>query len=131
MPLMNDERGVAGASFISRESARYPDLMSDKFQAVALRTEIFHSLVLSKFSYMREFVKPLFSTLSDTQLQYVVGLASGKKTGEIAAELGTSAGYLEQTMLKLRRKLSGVQEFERPTVTRNQILYYAGLLNFP
>ncbi len=63
------------------------------------------------------------------QLNYLRGLAAGKKTGQIASELGTTSGYLEQIMLKLRRKLSGVEDDETPTISRNQILYYAGLMN--
>ena len=129
IPLMSDTRGVAFASLISRDAAFYLQPMNDKLQVMILKARLFNSLVMSSSDFMKKFVQPVFSTFSDTQLYYVNGLASGKKTTEIAMELGTSAGYLEQTMLKLRRKISGVQEFEAPIVTRNEVLYIAGLLN--
>ena len=129
VPLMCDERGVAGASFISGESSLYSQLVSDNLSAIKLRSQLFHSLVLSNTAYIGEFVRPLLSAFSDRQLRYIAGLVAGKKTSEIARDLGTSVGYLDQTMLKLRRKLSGADEFDVPAISRNQILYYAGLFN--
>ena len=48
---------------------------------------------------------------------------------QIAADMKKSEGYLEQVLLKIRRKLSGVGKHEPPKINRNQLLYYAGLLN--
>jgi hypothetical protein len=47
----------------------------------------------------------------------------------MAKEIFRSEKYLEQVMLKIRRKVSGVNQFDKPTINRNQLMYYAGLAN--
>jgi hypothetical protein len=129
IPLMSGEQGIAGASFISHEGSGYALLLAEKLEALTLRTKMFHSLVASNACYLSEFTKPLVNSFSRTQLRYLSALASGKKTAEIARSMGTSPGYLDQSIIKLRRKLSGTEEQDTPSINRNQLLYYAGLLN--
>ncbi len=129
IPLMSDARGIAGASFISNEDKIFNRLRTEQYPLVEIRTRLFHNLVIANRGYRDKFVRPLLNTFNTTQRRYVTGLISGRKTSEIAAELGTSPGYLDQSMIKLRRKLSGVDDFASPTITRNQVMYYAGLMN--
>lgn len=127
--LMSGEQGIALASFIILDESRYSLLMAEKLEALTLRAKMFHSLVMSNACYLSEFTQPLVNSFSQTQLRYLAGLASGKKTSEIARDMGTTPGYLDQSMTRLRRKLSGTDEHETPRINRNQLLYYAGLLN--
>lgn len=129
LPLLSGERGLAGASCISHDPKVSALFFSETLDALTLRAKLFHTLVMSDACYKDEFVRPLVSAFSQTQLRYMSGLADGKSTGVIASELGTTSRYLEKSMLGLRRKLSGVGDDGTATVTRNQVIYYAGLLN--
>jgi hypothetical protein len=126
--LMSDGRGVAGANF-TYDSRKLHDQLDDHLNALKLKAKMFHCLVLSNSGFMSEFVKPWAESFNPIHLNYIRGLIEGKKTFAIAYEMGTSQGYMEQILVRLRRKLSGVGNSESPTISRNQILYYAGLLN--
>lgn len=129
IPLMSDERGVAGTTVVCRNSADYAWACRHTLSPLRMRARLFHNLVLSRPEYSHAFAEPLLEAFNEKQLGYVVGLSSGLSTGDVAWSLGTSVGYLEQTMLKLRKKLSGVGEFEQARINRNQVLYTAGTLN--
>ncbi len=129
IPLLSDSGGLAGASFIRNKNEQFYQLTQGDLATLKLRTHLFHNLIISNTSFKSKFMRPWTDSFSNMQLNYLRGLAAGKKTGEIAAELGTTSGYLEQTMLKLRRKLSGAEDDETPTITRSQILYHAGSMN--
>lgn len=129
VPLMNDERGLAAATVVSRESTGFASLKHSALSELEMRTSLFHNLVMARPAYTNIFSRSLLDSLNTKQLGYVLGLASGLSTEDIAFSLGTSVGYLEQSMLKLRRKVSGVGDFEPATINRNQIMYTAGLMN--
>ncbi len=129
IPLMSDERGMAAATIVSRETDGFGVLKQAAQAALEMRTTLFHNRILASPKFATVFSQPVLDSFNTKQLGYVLGLASGLSTEDIASSLGTSVGYLEQSMLKLRRKISGVTEFESATVNRNQIMYTAGLLN--
>lgn len=129
IPLMADARGVAAATIISRDRLSFPKLKQAVLADLEVRTSLFHNRVMASPNYTDVFAEPLLSMFNTKQLGYVLGMASGLSTEDIAWSLGTSVGYLEQSMLKLRRKLSGVSEFEPATINRNQVMYAAGMLN--
>jgi len=129
IPLMSDERGMAGATIVSSERGGFEVLKQAAQAALEMRTTLFHNRILASPKFAAVFSRPVLDSFNTKQLGYVLGLASGLTTEDIALSLGTSVGYLEQSMLKLRRKVSGVSEFESATVNRNQIMYTAGLLN--
>ncbi len=130
LPLMSSARGISGASFISREkNGAFNLLLEERLEQLTLRTRLFHSMVTANAQFSGQFIQPLIKSLSDTEKRFLMGLAVGKSPAQIAAELNRTEKYLEQVMLKIRRKLSGVAQDEAPTLNRNQILYYAGLLN--
>ena len=130
LPLMSGNRGIAGASFITGESKNYDLLLTERLDALKLRTQLFHNLVISDVKFSGRFVEPFFAALNATEMGYICGLAAGKSSAQLAVELHRTEKYLEQLMLKVRRKLSGVSADDSPVLNRNQILYYAGLLNF-
>ena len=78
---------------------------------------------------IEKLIIPVFSSLNTLEINFLAGLARGKTYTEMATELSRSEKYLEQVMLKIRRKVSGVSQFEKPTINRNQLMYYAGLSN--
>jgi hypothetical protein len=129
IPLMSDARGIAGASVTSEDRNGFDRLVSTKGDQIVRRVQLFHSLIVTNNQYLGSFVKPLFSTLSDTEIRLVAGLASGRNQKKISADLNRSEKYLEQVMLAARRKWSGVGKHDSPTLNRNQLLYYAGLLS--
>lgn len=129
VPLMLDERGLAAATIVRGNDPAFQILKQEALAALEMRTSVFHNLVVASPVYADAFSKPLIDTFNTKQLGYVLGLASGLTTEDIAFSLGTSVGYLEQSMLKLRRKISGVSEFEPASVNRNEVMYTAGLLN--
>ncbi len=131
IPTMNDRRALSGASFISSESHHYQTLLRENSGLLASITKIFHALVASDaIFHSKTFIKPLFSSLSEKELRLLKYLAEGKAPCQIEGELGCSAKYIEQLMLSLRRKVSGFTSEPQKTINRNQLLYYAGLLNF-
>lgn len=129
LPLLSKATGISGASFISEDQRGFDLLLKDKGKALIQRTQLFHSLIMANNSYLREFEKPLLSMLNTSELRYLAGLARGSCQAKIAVELGLSEKYLEQVMLRIRRKVSGVGKDESPTINRNQLMYYAGLLH--
>lgn len=130
IPLMCDSRGVAGASVISESRHGFDQLLDSRYDQLLKRINLFHTMVVAKNEFAGSFVKPLFATLSKTEIQLVSGLAAGKNQKRISADLNRSEKYLEQVMLSARRKMSGVGKHDTPTLNRNQLLYYAGLLCF-
>ncbi|MFK7855968.1 MAG: autoinducer binding domain-containing protein [Granulosicoccus sp.] len=130
IPLMSGRQGISGASIISREGQEaYERLTTEKLHNLKITTQLFHSLVTSNATYLGKFSRPMLEELNDKERRYLAGLAEGKSASEIADSLCTTNKYLEQLMLKIRRKLSGVGPFDPPTINRNQVLYYAGLMN--
>ena len=129
LPLMAGQGGISGASFISDETRLFPELLDKQLDSLTVCTNLFHSMVRSNACYTGRFAKPLLASLSDTEKRFLIGLALGKTPGQIAVELNTSDKYLEQVMIKIRQKLSGVKNNESPVINRNQVMYYAGLLN--
>lgn len=90
---------------------------------------MYNNLVLADPTYLGNFLKPIFSLLNKLETRYLAGLALGKSLSEMAAEHCRSEKYLEQVMLKIRRKVSGADALDKPTINRNQLFYYAGLVN--
>ncbi len=128
LPLMSEEKGIAGASFITSESRFFDSLKNENTQRLMLCTKMFHSMVLSNSHHVGHFIKPILSDLNDTEKAFLKGLAQGRTPAQISTILNRSEKYLEQVMLRIRRKLSGVSSGSSPQLNRNQILYYAGLL---
>lgn len=129
LPLMSGARGAAGASFISEENHGFDTLVGERLKQLKLSTRLFHSMVLSDACYMGNFAKPLLQSLSDTERKFVIGLAQGKSTKALSQQLNRSNKYLEQVMISVRKKLSGDVDQKSEVITRNQLLYYAGLLS--
>ena len=130
VPLMSGSCGIAGASFINTQSNLSQGPVNPNLEKLVMSTRLFHSMVQSNALYKGEFARTLLDTMSQTERRFLAGLARGYSPGEIAYDIGTSPRYLEQVMLRIRRKLSGVNATSgMPTINRNQLLYYAGLIN--
>ena len=129
LPLLCEQQGIAGASFISEEKSCYEVLLRERLPQLQAITQMYHNLVLANSGYFGNFIRPVFASLNNMEVHYLAGLAAGKSQSELAAELHRSEKYLEQVMLKIRRKVSGVGPFDKPAMNRNQLLYYAGLVN--
>lgn len=129
VPLMSGELGLAGASFITDESRSFDTILSSELDRLALSTKLFHGLVSMNAGHTGRFARTLLNQLNTTEKKFLIELARGKVPCQIAADMKKTEGYLEQVMLKIRRKLSGVGKHEPPKINRNQLLYYAGLLN--
>lgn len=84
---------------------------------------------LADTRHIDKFIRPEFKSLNTLEFKFLAGLADGKSLADMATELSRSEKYLEQVMLKIRRKVSGVSQFERPTINRNQLMYFAGMAN--
>ena len=128
LPLMSEEKGIAGASFVTSESRLFDAIKNEHTQKLKLCTRMFHSMVSSSSHLVGHFIKPILDDLNDTEKAFLKGLARGKTPSQISVELNKSEKYLEQVMLRVRRKLSGSTADAAPQLNRNQILYYAGLL---
>ena len=129
IPLLSGKSGIAGASFINTESGSLQGVANPHLEELVLSTQLFHGLVQSNACYKGEFVKTLLDAMSQTEKRFLAGLARGQAPSEIAYELNTTERYLEQVMLKIRRKFSGVGPTDTPKINRNQLLYYAGLVD--
>lgn len=129
VPLLSGPKGVAGASFISREDKHFDLLLSENLPMLQLCSKLFHGFVTTDEKIPNHFARPLLAGLSKTELQLLRGLAHGQSMAAIATDINRGVKYMDQVMLNLRRKMSGVGREESPTINRNQLLYYAGLLN--
>ncbi len=129
LPLMSGEQGIAGASFIYTEPRGFELLLDSHLQSLQLYTRVFHNIVVANSRFHGSFTQPLLSALTETELQLLVGLANGRAMSQIAVDIDRREKYLEQVMLSLRRKMSGVDTDTPPAINRNQLLYTAGLLN--
>ncbi|OED35006.1 hypothetical protein AB833_31610 [Chromatiales bacterium (ex Bugula neritina AB1)] len=129
IPLLSGRRGIAGVSFITGEKSGFDRLLQDKLEELELYSNIFHRVVAADQQFSSRFSLPLLKNLSHTELQLLKGLADGQSMAEVSTAINRSLKYLEQVMLSLRRKISGVEEGMPPGINRNQLLYYAGLLN--
>ncbi|MFT7214473.1 MAG: hypothetical protein ACI9XK_004741 [Granulosicoccus sp.] len=129
LPLLSGPQGIAGASFITEDRLGFDLLLQEKLPQLQLVTNIYSNLVLANSGYIGQFITPVFASLNTLEIKFLAGLAKGKSQAEMATELSRSGKYLEQVMLKIRRKVSGVGEFAKPTINRNQLMYYVGLAN--
>ena len=130
LPMMSGAQGIAGASVISEDAGSWSKLLAESMDELRTVTRLFHNMVFSNAVHMGEFTRPLLGSLNKTELCFLVGLANGKSPRQLAAELNRSVKYLEQVMLSIRRKFSGTGPDDKPAITRNQLLYYVGLMDF-
>ncbi|SER06531.1 hypothetical protein SAMN05421690_100737 [Nitrosomonas sp. Nm51] len=133
MRLMSSEKGVAMAGFVRCHSGLDGALntLNNKIvDKLVLSAKLFHSMVISNLCHIGHVLRPVLSVLNDTERCFLQKLAQGKSLTQISHELGKSEKYLDRVMLRIRQKLSGVSADEPPKINRNQVLYYAGLLNF-
>lgn len=128
LPLLSGAAGISGASFITSEKNNFEKIIDVRLDSLNLCTRLFHQLVQSNITFKKEFVTTFLETLNTTEIRTLIGLASGKSSAQIASELKRTERYLEQVITKLRRKFSGVGPHDTPIINRNQLLYYAGLL---
>lgn len=129
LPLHSSQQALAGASFIVGEKSGFNSLLNERLPQLHLVASLYSNLVLANAGYIGKFITPVFASLNSLEIQLLAGLAQGKNPKDIARELSRSSKYLEQVMSRIRRKVSGVSEFEKPTINRNQLMYYAGLAN--
>ncbi|MFT6305737.1 MAG: hypothetical protein ACJA0Z_000899 [Halioglobus sp.] len=129
LPLFSGSQGIAGASFIVGDKSGFNILIQERISQLQLVTNLYSNLVLANSGYLGTFIKPIFSSLNTMEIKFLAGFAQGKSHAEMAKELFRSEKYLEQVILKIRRKVSGVSQFDKPTINRNQLMYYAGLAN--
>lgn len=129
IPLLSGQQGLAGASVINGDKGGFTILLDEKLPELQIVINMYHNLVMANSGYLNNFIKPAFACLNSLEIRYLAGLASGKSQAVMAAELCRSEKYLEQVMLRMRRKISGVDVLEKPVINRNQLLYYAGLAN--
>ena len=88
LPLMCEEKGIAGASFITPESTCFDALKNENIDRLKLCTNMFHSLVLSNSGYAGRFIKPVLNNLNKTERLFLEGLARGKTPAQLSVELG-------------------------------------------
>ncbi len=129
IPLLTGNQSLAGINLLNFDSQNFDKLLNDTLPEMRVVANMYHNHMVANSGNLAHFIKPVFSALSVLELQFVAGLAEGISQRELAAKLGRSEKYLEQVFLRIRRKVSGVGALDKPTVNRNQLLYYAGLYN--
>ncbi|NOQ13350.1 MAG: hypothetical protein GQ583_02560 [Methyloprofundus sp.] len=130
IPTMSDNRGIAGASFISSENDRlYGKLKAVNLEQLQLCTQLFHSAVLSKSFLVNPFIQPLIEKLTTKEKGLLRGLSAGKSMKTIALELETEVRYLDKVLRHTREKFSEVELNGQAKINKNQLVYYMGLLN--
>lgn len=130
IPTLSDGRGISGASFISSEADRlYEALRKETMAQLDLCTRIFHSTVMSNAQYIAPFIQPQLAQLTSNEKALLIGMSRGKQVAQIAGELGKTTTYMNRVMLRLREKFSGAEADAGTAFTRNQLMYYVGLLD--
>jgi DNA-binding NarL/FixJ family response regulator len=124
---MSDNRGIAGASFISSEKDRlYSKLKSETLGCLELSTKVFHGAVLSHRYNIEPFIQPLVDWFTHKEIGLLHGMAQGKSIAAIAGDLKTTPKYLEKVLRQIRRKMSGAGPYDVPGLNRDQVMRHLG-----
>lgn len=130
IPTLSDNRGIAGASFISSDNDYlFQQLKSISFDQLQLCTQLFHAAIVSNAFLSHSFIKPLIPKLNSKEKQLLRGLSVGESMIDIADKLDISVKYLDKVLRRTREKFSGVGIDEETKINRNQLIYHLGLLN--
>lgn len=130
IPTMADSRGIACVSVISNDNTSlYAKARNEGFDQLKLGAQVLHGAVLSNAFHLKTFVEPLVARLSTTERGFLRKLVEGKKMKTIAFELNVGEKYIDKVASSAREKLSLAKNGEGQSISREQLIYYIGLLN--
>lgn len=125
LPLKMGSQGIAGTSVIVTEKDQFKNL-DQRISELKTVATLYHNYVAANDGHLGTFLRPAFDKLNKLEINFLAGLALGKSINTLAAELHRSPKYLEQVLMRIRVKVSGVDENGRPKINRDQLMYYAG-----
>lgn len=123
IPTYKRDDGVAGITVISRERKYFFDkLFDERIKLFSRLCRIFSDRITLNPEYQVNFVKPFLNSLTFTEKQLLLLLASGVPLKKAAYQLNVSYGYAGNVMDKLRAKFGDI--------TRERLFYLAGVMKF-
>ena len=122
IPMMQEEKGAAGASIISyKEDISFNQLKEKSLGLLLVITRLFHERIFIQDDLNRKFVSPALDSLTAKELVILRYKASGKPMKNIEEHAGISMSYAANVLSNLKARLGGVN-----TV---RLMYLLGLLN--
>jgi len=124
VPTMSNDKGIAGASFVSTaNSADFQQLKNERLEMLQLFTKLFHDSTVNHSvpSLISTFVMPTFLSLNQKEIAVLRYLASGKYLKNIKYSTDISYSYASNLLSSLRKKLGGI--------SNEKMMYLIGLFN--
>lgn len=123
IPTHSSKKGIAGVSVTSTEKDRtFTILCKEKLEHMCIIAQIFSDRILVSPNMHMRFIQPFLKTLTNTEIIVLKKLSQGLVPKVIAHQLNSSPNYINHVITRLREKFG--------SLTRDQLLYYAGLINF-
>ncbi len=124
IPLMNEARGIAGASIISDEKPQYyKKLVAESRNELEIYAHIFHTHVMSSPEKHALFLQPFLATLTDTEKKLLPFIVLGKPMKTLNIKNGMSHRYGEKCIKTIRKKFGF-------NIIMSHQKHYAGGVNF-
>ena len=122
IPMMNEEKGGAGASIISyKDDNSFNELKQETLEALVSITRLFHERVINHEDLSHKFILPVMATLTPTEIKILKYKATGLPMKNIEDNIGISSSYASNALGRLRKRLG--------RVSTERLLYLLGLLN--
>lgn len=122
IPVMNETRGIAGASVISDESQRlYSILRDEKLYQLKMYTHLFHAHVMNCSQKNAVFIEPILATLTNTEKRLLPFIISGQPMKSINIQPQIKHRYGEKCVNSIRRKFGNI--------TKGKLIYYIGVMH--
>jgi len=122
IPMINEEKGLAGASVISYENDdAFKELKEQTLDSLVSITRLFHARIFSEEDLTHKFILPILENLTEKEIIILSYKASGKLMVNIEEETGISSSFAANLLSNLRKRLGGVNT--------DRLMYLLGLLN--
>ena len=122
IPTMREEKGAAGMSIISaKEDEAFQQLKREKMETLLAMVRVFHETNFYDKHWPRQFIAPVFQSLTEHEKKILRYLASDKTMKRIKQDVGISSSYAENILLALRKRLG--------IATTHRLMYLFGLLS--
>jgi len=122
IPMLYEEKGLAGASVISYlNDDAFNKLKEKTLDSLLSITRLFHVRISSEEDLTYKFILPVLKNLSEKEITILSYKASGKLMVNIEDETGISSSFAANLLSRLRKRLGGINT--------ERLMYLMGLLN--
>lgn len=122
IPTMHENKGSAGVSVIStKQDEMFQQLKREQMGTLLCMVRLFHETNFYDKHWSRQFIAPVFASLTDREKKILHYLAEGNPMKRIGDDIGLDKSASENTLSLLKKRL-GIP-------TTNRLMYLFGLLS--